>query len=63
MTAEDHFQDVRLLRLAYSNQPCAAPGDVAVILPKNTSGKIQACLDLFPHINPDQPVTLKDGRY
>ncbi|XP_022669881.1 NADPH-dependent diflavin oxidoreductase 1-like isoform X2 [Varroa jacobsoni] len=61
VTTEDHFQDVRLLRLAYSDQPCAAPGDVAVILPKNTSDKIQACLDLFPHINPDQPVTLKDG--
>ena len=59
VTAEDHFQDVRLLTVACDD--AFEPGDVAVILPRNISVNVEEFFKLLPHIDPDRPLKLGAG--
>ncbi|XP_064542258.1 NADPH-dependent diflavin oxidoreductase 1 [Drosophila montana] len=46
-TAEDHFQDVRLLRLNSGQTPTWQPGDVLEVQPQNSREHIQEFFDLL----------------
>ncbi|KAH8397387.1 hypothetical protein KR222_001544 [Zaprionus bogoriensis] len=54
-TAEDHFQDVRLLRLGSSagELPCWQPGDVLDVQPHNSSENVREFFELLQEHNLD----------
>ncbi|KAK3605906.1 hypothetical protein CHS0354_017812 [Potamilus streckersoni] len=61
VTASDHFQDVRLVRLDISGSNIRySPGDVVMIQPQNMDDTVQ---DFISHlgINPDEAVTLEQN--
>jgi len=54
-TPEDHFQDVRLVRLDISNSGMKyKPGDVALVQPSNLPHNIEQFFTLFPGLDPDK---------
>merc|ERR1719193_2106290 len=54
-TPEDHFQDVRLVRLDISNSGLKyKPGDVALVQPSNLAHHIEQFFTLFPGLDPDR---------
>ena len=54
-TPEDHFQDVRLVRLDISNSGMKyKPGDVALVQPSNLAHNIEQFFTLFPGLDPDK---------
>jgi len=54
-TPEDHFQDVRLVRLNLSGSGINyKPGDVALIQPSNLMHNVDEFFSLFPSLDPDR---------
>ena len=59
VTAEDHFQDVRLMDLRIPEAVPYGPGAVAVIYPKNFPENVQEFIDLMSwHDIADKPIQL-----
>ena len=58
-TPEDHFQDVRLLRIDISGTNISySPGDVAEVLPSNLEDNVETFFKLFPNIDPEAVFSL-----
>jgi len=61
-TPEDHFQDVRLVRLDISNSGLKyKPGDVALVQPSNLAHHIEQFFSLFPGLDPDKEFFLSSS--
>ena len=57
-TPEDHFQDVRLLKVDTHNEIGYRPGDVAEVLPSNLQENCDTFFKLFPNLDPDKKFLL-----
>ncbi|XP_035829247.1 NADPH-dependent diflavin oxidoreductase 1 [Aplysia californica] len=61
VTAADHFQDVRLIKLDITGSGLSfEPGDVAMIHPENLTDTVEAFLSLL-ELNPDQMFRLEEN--
>ena len=60
LTPQNHWQDVRHLRLTCASSVDYAPGDVLTVFPKNVSGDVEQMLELMNWNQfADQPVLFK----
>lgn len=58
VTAQDHFQDTRVITLDIGQDLCYGPGDVCQVQPHNSKINVDKFLSLFGHFDPDKKFRL-----
>ena len=53
-TAQDHFQDTRLIEFEICQELQYSPGDVCLVQPSNSIQNVEKFLKLFSHLNAEQ---------